>query len=332
MKSLTKVWHPALYQDGSARRGYFEGWYFKATSADGRSTIAIIPGVSIEPAGRRHAFVQVMRDDGRAHWFDLPWETFSSDRMRFGIRVGDCRFSDREIVLDLDDGEARIHGTLALGEPQPWPVRPLSPGIMGPFRFAPFMECYHGVLSLDHSVDGALEFDGESLAFDGGRGYTEKDWGRSFPSAWVWVQSNRFERTGVSLTASIARIPWVGTSFVGSIVGLLVDGELYRFATYTGARLVSLAHFPGGVEVALEDAHHRIEIAASGAVPGVLRSPVLGRMVGRVEESLCGTVSVRLLERAGGKVVFAGTGHNSGMEMMDPAGDLTATGPRPTAW
>ena len=323
MHPLTKVWHPALYQDGRTRRGYFEGWYFKATDTSGARTLAIIPGVSIEPAGRRHAFVQVMRDDGLTHWFDLPWEEFSSATNHFDIRVGGCRFTDREITLDLDDGTSRVLGTLALGAPKPWPVRPLSPGIMGPFRFAPFMECYHGVLSMDHAVDGAAEIDGERLVFDGGRGYTEKDWGRSFPSAWVWVQSNGFDHPGISLTASIARIPWLGSSFVGSIVGLLVDGELHRFATYTGARLASLSHSAGAVEFALEDSRLRIEVAASGAVPGILRSPVLGRMVGQVEESLNGMVRVRLIERASGREVFSGEGRGSGIELMDPARDLS---------
>jgi hypothetical protein len=139
----------------------------------------------------------------------------------------------------------------------------------------------------------------------------------------VWVQSNGFERAGVSLTASIARIPWLGSSFVGSIVGLLLDGRLYRFATYTGARLVSLSHSPGAVGFSLQDRRFRIEVAASGAKPGILRSPVLGRMVGQVEESLNGTVNVRLTERATGREIFMGTGRSSGMEMMDPTGDLT---------
>jgi hypothetical protein len=322
MYALTKVWHPSYYQKGTTRRGYFEGWYFKVVDATCPQTLAIIPGVSIEPSGRRHAFVQVIQDDGSAHWFDLPWEAFSFAKDRFEIRVGGCTFTDREIVLDLDDGVLRVRGALELGEPQPWPVHTLSPGIMGPFRFAPFMECYHGVLSLDHSVSGTLEIDGRSCTFDGGRGYTEKDWGRSFPSAWVWVQSNGFEQAGVSLTASIARIPWLGSSFVGSIVGLLVDGRLYRFATYTGAKLVSLAHTPGAVEFALQDRRYRIEVSATGAVPGTLRSPVLGRMIGRVEESLTGIVDVRLTERASGHEVFAGQGRHSGMELMDPAGDL----------
>ena len=322
MSTFTKLWHPERFQGGRAARGYFEGWYFKVVDVAAAEPLAIIPGIAIEPDGRRHAFVQLIRGDGRAHWFDLPWEAFSSAEDHFEISVGACRFTDREILLDLEHDSGSVHGRLSLGEPQPWPVRALSPGVMGPFRFAPFMECYHGVLSLDHTVDGTLEVDGEHLSYDGGRGYTEKDWGRSFPSAWVWVQSNDFGRTGVSLTASIARIPWMGSSFVGSIVGLLVDGRLYRFATYTGARLVALSHPAGGAEFILEDRRFRLEVSASGAVPGVLRSPVLGQMVGEVEESLRGTVDVRLTERATGREIFAGRGRSSGIELMDPKGDL----------
>jgi hypothetical protein len=321
MYALTKVWHPARFQGGTERVGYFEGWYFKAVDASGGEAVAIIPGVAADRAGR-HGFVQVMRGNGWSHWYDLPGGSFSFAKDRFEIRVGACSFSDREIVLDLDDGAARVRGTLVLGEPTPWPVRPLSPGIMGPFRFVPFMECYHGVLSLDHRVDGTLGVNGEQLSFAGGRGYSEKDWGRSFPSAWVWVQSNEFRRVGLALTASIARIPWLGSSFVGSIAGLLVDGRLYRFATYTGARLVSLSHPPGGVDFALEDRRHRIEVSACGAAPGILRSPLLGRMVGQVEESLRGTVAVRLTDRASGREIFAGEGRRSGIELMDPTDDL----------
>jgi tocopherol cyclase len=322
MDRLTKLWRPAHYQDGRKTLGYFEGWYFKACAGGGASTVALIPGVSVEPTGERHAFLQVMRGDGGTRWYDFPWEAFSSSSERFGIRVGDCVFSDNEIVLDVDDGTSSAHGRLELGAPAPWPVRLLSPGIMGPFRFAPFMECYHGVLSLDHTVDGGLVLDGEAVSFEGGRGYTEKDWGRSFPSAWVWVQCNGFDTPGTSLTASVARIPWLGSSFVGSIVGMLAGGRLYRFATYTGARLVSLEHSAGAVSFTVEDRTHRLEVRASGAVPGVLRSPVLGRMIGEVEESLQGLVSVRLTERRGGRVLFEGDGSCAGIELMDPEGDL----------
>jgi hypothetical protein len=93
------------------------------------------------------------------------------------------------------------------------------------------------VVSLDHVIEGALDIDGRTIDFTGGRGYTEKDWGRSFPSSWIWLQSNHFSTPGSSFTASVAIIPWIGRSFPGFIIGLWHQNKLYRFATYTGAKI-----------------------------------------------------------------------------------------------
>ena len=43
------------------------------------------------------------------------------------------------------------------------------------------MECYHGIVSMDHTVNGLIEINNEKIDFSEGRGYIEKDWGRSFP-------------------------------------------------------------------------------------------------------------------------------------------------------
>jgi hypothetical protein len=80
---------------------------------------------------------------------------------------------------------------------------------MGPYSFAPFMECNHGILSMDHRLSGSLTVDEDTAAYVGGRGYIEKDWGRGFPSGYIWTQSNHFEEEEVSISASVARIPWL---------------------------------------------------------------------------------------------------------------------------
>jgi hypothetical protein len=74
-------------------------------------------------------------------------------------------------------------------------------------------------------------------------GYTEKDWGWEFPRKWVWVQSNQFTgNPGSCLLFSIASIPFPNEQvqlfeFVGFLGFLKIgsSGELFRFATYTGA-------------------------------------------------------------------------------------------------
>jgi succinate dehydrogenase/fumarate reductase flavoprotein subunit len=48
-------------------------------------------------------------------------------------------------------------------------------GTMGWYAFVPAMECYHGVLSFDHLLEGGLELNGQYIDYTGGRGYIEKD-------------------------------------------------------------------------------------------------------------------------------------------------------------
>ena len=48
---------------------------------------------------------------------------------------------------------------------------------MGWYRFVPFMECFHGVVSLNHELEGDFLIENQVFSFDGGKGYIEKDWG-----------------------------------------------------------------------------------------------------------------------------------------------------------
>ncbi len=90
---------------------------------------------------------------------------------------------------------------------------------MGWYAFVPFMECYHAVIGFDHPLEGKININGNEIDFTGGRGYIEKDYGKSFPSYYIWMQSNHFETEEISVMASVAKIPWLGSSFDGFVVG-----------------------------------------------------------------------------------------------------------------
>jgi tocopherol cyclase len=322
---LSRVWNPAVYQGGARTRRYFEGWYLKLVDADGRHPLALIPGVSFSADGsERQAFVQLVRPGGTGRYFAYPADAFAFAKDRFRIAVGESRFAEDGLEVDLRDEHGGVSGSVRFGPWSPWPVRPLSPGVMGWYRFVPGMECYHGVLSMDHTLSGTLVVDGEALSFDGGRGYVEKDWGRSFPSSWIWAQSNRFGRPGVSVSASIARVPWMNASFTGSIAGLLLDGELHRFTTYTGAKLACLETRPGEADLVLRDAHAELELHIHGATASALKAPSLGSMEARADESLGATIHVTLRSIRGGRAttVFDAEGCDAGVEIMDERGEL----------
>jgi hypothetical protein len=308
---------PAMYHGHRAKPPFFEGWYFKLISADERQRYAIIPGVILGEQG--HAFIQLLNgNDGTAAYHRFPLEQFWASESEFDIRIGESRFSSREINLQVATQAGSLGGRLRFEDPIPWPVSWRSPGIMGWYAWAPRMECYHGVLGFDHAIQGALRIDGAHVDFDLGRGYIEKDWGQSFPAAWVWFQTNHFGTPGTSLTASVAMIPFLGNAFRGFIVGLWHERRLYRFATYSGAKIESLEIQPEHVRWAIVDKTHRLELAAHKAPGAAILGPTRVEMGIRVNETLQATVEARLLTHEG-EVLFAGTGRNAGLEVQ---GDL----------
>jgi len=315
--SLRATITPGVYHGLNKKPPFFEGWYYKLVSADEKSKVAIIPGVILGQDA--HAFVQVLDGvDGTSAYLRFPVTDFLADDRHFSIVIGDNRFDDRRLHLALDRPECRLMGEIQLGPLNPWPVTLLSPGVMGWYAWVPYMECYHGVLSFSHALQGGLTLNDQTLDFSGGRGYIEKDWGQSFPAAWVWLQSNHFAGVDACITASVAIIPWIGRAFRGFIVGLWLDGKLHRFATYAGAQIESLQIYDDHVDWVLQNRHARLLLKACRVQGGLLRGPTRLDMGQRVLETLNATVQVRL-ETLQGRLLWEGDGAHTGLEVM---GDL----------
>jgi hypothetical protein len=320
---LKTTMNPAAYHGHGKKPPFFEGWYYKIVDAKECRRYAVIPGVfkSVDP-GKHHAFVQVLDGTtGFSTYHHYPAEEFWAAEGMLDLRIGPNRFAEDSISLEIESPERTVHGELSFRSLTPWPVRLTAPGTMGWYAWVPFMECYHGVVSLDHRIEGQLKIDGERIDFTGGRGYTEKDWGQAFPSAWIWFQSNHFEQPGTSLTASMAHIPWVGSSFPGFIIGLWHDGQLYRFATYTGADTSRLEIDDEAVLWTVQDRQNRLEMRATRPEGGLLQAPTPEDMGRRIVETLSAEVGVRLSAAVDGswREVFAGSGKHGGLEAV---GDL----------
>jgi tocopherol cyclase len=328
---IEKIADPIRFQGDLKKDRYFEGWYYKLASADAKQVFAFIPGISLDKkSGESHAFVQAIDgNSGRTDYFSYPLDAFHAAEDRFEVRIGGNCFTADRIALDLENDQRRIAGDLRFSGLVPWPPSLLAPGIMGWYSFVPFMECYHGLVSMDHGIDGAIQVDRRRIDLSGGRGYAEKDWGTSFPKGYVWMQSNHFEQPGTSFMGSIARIPWVGSAFTGFLAVLWHAGKLRVFTTYTRAELVDCHVTPNNITARIEDRDSILEIEARkekrSAVPGktpddagVLKSPTKGAMKSRIVESLTSTVDLRLLEKGpagGSRLIYAGQGRRAGLEI-----------------
>lgn len=340
------ILRPELFQGARRRRRYFEGWYFKQVSADGKAW-SFIPGVSMDARGRREAFVQAIDGStGKARWYSFPFEEFAWDARALNLRVGANRFSLSGVELDLDGPDGRVAASLRFGPVSPYPGKPWRPGIMGPYSFVPFMECSHGLVSLDHRVDGSVEADGSMIPMDGGRGYIEKDWGSSMPKAWIWCQSNSFPERGVSASFSLADVPWLGRSFAGFLCAVRIPRtdasrgyasrggsngrsepvatqsfDTLTWATWNGSRLDGLSDDGGTVKASVIGPAGRLSLSMGRGRGGLLRAPDSGSMARRIAESVDAELSIALT--LNGSIAYSGTAWPAGLETV---GDLSCLG------
>lgn len=312
---IRKVWNPSWFQGRVEKKDYFEGWYLKAVSADGRHSWAFIPGLSLN-RDDNHSFVQAIDGKtGKTWYFRYPKEDFRFSPGDFSIAVGPNLFSQKGMVVNLENHAGFFRGRLEFGDFTRYPVSFRRPGIMGWYRYVPFMECYHGVVSLDHSVDGEILHSEGLIHLDHGRGYIEKDWGTSMPEAWIWMQTNHFEQAGTSFMLSVAKIPWIGKSFTGFLGFFHHRGKLHSFATYTGAKIQHISDKGKLLHLEIKHAKFRIEIEALRGEKGSLKAPVSGNMERIIHESIDASIRVTLIDKKN-RVLFAEQGIHAGLETV----------------
>ncbi len=150
------------------------------------------------------------------------------------------------------------------------------------------------------------------------------------PSSWIWMQTNHFDREGVSLSGSIAKIPWFGSYFTGYIFGFLYDKKLYKFTAYSGGAKVTLLDVTAdNTRIRLENKTYRLDIDADRSKGVDLPAPKLGEMTAKVNESLNSSINVDLLKKKGSgtELIYSGgTGRNAGLEFVGNITELIKGG------
>ncbi len=311
-----RLYNPEVFQGNLRRRNYFEGWYFKQVTGDFSDTVAIIPGISTVK-NDPHSFIQVMNGStGFTDYIRYPLKDFRWERNDFFVEVGSSTFSRRGINLKIKSDNTSLIGKIDFINLINYPKRIFSPGIMGWYSFIPFMECNHGVVSVSHDLTGMITLNNRVIRFDGGKGYIEKDWGVSFPEAWIWVQSNNFNNHDSSFMLSIAKIPWMGRFFIGLISFLHLDNKFYLFNTCNRSVFSDIRNDKDTLDVTLINKMHKLKITVFKKSFCDLKAPVSGEMSRRIKESTDSELQLQLFDRQNNPV-YEGKGKNVGLEIIE---------------
>lgn len=310
------IFHPEIFQGNLNKNRYFEGWYFKHVSDNREQVFSFIPGVALTKTDK-HAFIQVIDGISGKTWnINYPLEAFSYSKDEFKVGVGNSNFSAGGIHLDIDSKDLKVIGELNYSNRVKYPSSMFSPGIMGWYSFAPFMECKHGIVSVWHKIEGQLEINSNKVDFSKGTGYIEKDWGKSFPESWIWLHCNTFAEPECSFTFSVAKIPWLGNFFIGHICFLYLKGKFYRFATYNGSKITKLEFSKPFLEIELNNKNFNLKVKAEQKQAGELKAPVVGEMNRMIKESVDSNIEISLYTK-NGQLLFSDSGTHAGLEIIE---------------
>jgi tocopherol cyclase len=313
---ISRIYRPELFQGSLKKKKYFEGWYFKHVKSDGSRIISVIPGISIT-RNDPHSFVQILDSaDSQTSYLRYHLNEFRWSRKKFLIEVGPNVFTYDSIDLNINGNNTGLSGHLEYQNIVKYPGRLLSPGIMGWYSFVPFMECNHGIVSVIHDISGKLDFQGKEVDFTEGKGYIEKDWGTSFPEAWIWIQSGNFRERYTSFSFSVAKIPWLGSFFIGFISFFFFGGKFYMFSTYNGSTISDVKLGEKNIHIVVRNKNYMLRINVISNSFGELKAPVYGEMSRTIKESPDSEVHLELFDKAE-RIIYSDTGKCAGFEIIE---------------
>ena len=311
-----KVYNPEIFQGSLKKKNYFEGWYFKNVSSDLQHVYSFIPGIALTEKDE-HAFIQVINGiTGKTDYVTYPLDQFSWEPKKVYLRIGESVFTDNYIDLKIDSGNIKVEGHIDFKNNVKYPKSLFSPGIMGWYSFVPFMECKHGIVSVNHDLTGFINTNSYSVDFSGGKGYIEKDWGTSFPEAWIWIQANNFNNRNSSFTFSVAKIPWRGKFFIGFIAFLYFNGRFIIFSTYNNSSIGYINQSANSIDLKMKNKEMTLKIKAVKSTFGELMAPVSGDMTRRIKESIDSEVTLSLYNRKD-EIVYTDSSKRAGLEVIE---------------
>jgi tocopherol cyclase len=311
-----RLYNPEVFQGNLRKKHYFEGWYFKNVSQDLSYTFSFIPGVSLVK-NDPHAFIQIINGyTANAEYIRYPLDEFRWNKRKLFLQVGQSTFTCSGINLNIRSESIDLKGQIDFSNIIRYPKSIFSPGIMGWYSFIPFMECNHGIISVNHDLSGGITVNGKAIDFNNGKGYIEKDWGISFPEAWIWIQSNNFAKHDTSFSFSIAKIPWLGRFFIGFISYLYFNKKFYLFSTYNKSIVSEITHDKETIEITVSNKSNILKIKVIRNSFGDLRAPVSGEMLRRIKESIDSEVYLQLFDKYH-NLEYEGTGKSVGLEIIE---------------
>lgn len=304
------------------RPPFFEGWYLRVTLPSSASSFAFM--FSIEAPD--HGTMQLLTPSDNLHTRTLPTGRFTADKARLSVSHWGYPDADPRIRLSRSDNalqgyqlgatgsHGRFRGEKGLVQ---WGIdyRPLLTwGTRGTTRHTAtwlsqlqlFEPGYQVLMAHGVVTDGYIISEGVRVDVTDAVVYCEKNWGRSFPSRWWWVQANGFwdVRDLSVLAVGARRRVLTGVETVG-MIAIHYNGEMYEFANWSCESLRwEVGKWGSWKAWSVAWTGHVVEIVAhTEEKPVGVLGPSENGMVFNVQDCARGLLSVTLRDEKGDLVL-----------------------------
>jgi tocopherol cyclase len=171
---------------------------------------------------------------------------------------------------------------------------------------------------------GWIEWQGDRYEFTNAPTYSEKNWGRSFPEKWFWLNCNHFDDTpDLALTAGGGRRQVLGRMEEVALVGIHHGGQFYEFVPWN-ARVHWQIDPWGKWQMQADNGYYQVELSGRTALPGAMvQVPTDRGLASCCRDTLNGELHLTLRDRQG-HIIVAARSLLAGLE--------TGGGPWTAAW
>lgn len=335
------------YQWDNRRVGFFEGWYFRVTLPEAGVTFAFMYSIQDPIGGQVHSggLAQVLGPGDGYTWRSLPnpqlfwawsaglglghWRQALTQQVpqwlppnQFGDHISEgYQATSRWHQGCLQDPtgqntvtwQYQTEPVYGWGQPQQ-PQQATAGWLSNWSIFEPGWQ----VLMAHGYATGWIEWQRKRYHFTRAPAYCEKNWGRSFPQRWFWLQCNAFNQTDdLSLTA-------VGTDRQGpyspsqiALIGVHHQNQFYEFVPWNATFTWQVDAW-GDWYLRADRFNYRVELKARAHRPGVpLRTPAQEGMVYRCRHTTQGQIRLNLWYRQRGGLILLlrATSHQAALEV-----------------
>jgi tocopherol cyclase len=237
--------HQGYHYNSSINTRFFEGWYYRISIPELQQSFAFMYAID-DPQGNTPVSggsVQILGIDDAHLWRTLPNSSdFYAAYDRFYLEHWGKQNRDLEGYSASDrHNRGKIYDPLSQtfctwdyqiksihtwGRAQP---------TMGIWSYFSVFEPGWQILATHALASGSITWQNQTYSFQNAPAYSEKNWGRSFPSKWFWIQANSFNAESfidppeLAITAAGGIRQYLGQSSQVAMISLFYQGQFYRF-------------------------------------------------------------------------------------------------------